>query len=137
MGESARAVAAFVAANDLHDVLIVAHSKGGLIGKYVMAVLDEQRRISGMVAVSTPFGGSRYAPFLVLPRLRAFSPEDPTLQQLVAAREVNARSAFGMSGSRSPMTTSVGMCSSSSRSSVGYRVSALNMRNVLGTPKRR
>ncbi|WP_111720239.1 triacylglycerol lipase [Homoserinimonas sp. OAct 916] len=89
--ESAQTVAAFIQANDLEDVLIVAHSKGGLIGKYVMAYRDERCRITGMVAVSTPFNGSNYARFLMLPSLRAFSPDDPTVRRLAASREVNPR----------------------------------------------
>ena len=91
-------VADFVAANDLRDVLIVAHSKGGMIGKYAMAFLDEDRRISGMVAVATPFFGSEYAKYLVLPSLRALSPDDPTTLTLDEAPEVNARivSVFGV-----------------------------------------
>lgn len=91
VAESARVVAAFIETNDLRDVLIVAHSKGGLIGKYVMAFVDDRRRISGMVAVSTPFSGSRYARFMVLPSLRAFSSDDVTMRLLADSREPNAR----------------------------------------------
>jgi triacylglycerol lipase len=89
--EAARAVATFVDTNNLHDVLIVAHSKGGLIGKYAMALMDDGHRFSGMVAVGTPFSGSRYARHLVLPSVRALSPDDPTIQLLAASSDVNAR----------------------------------------------
>jgi pimeloyl-ACP methyl ester carboxylesterase len=88
---SAAAIVEFVAEKNLRDVLIVAHSKGGLIGKYAMAMLDDTRCFSGMVAVSTPFSGSRYAPYLLLSSLRAFSPRDPTTELLGASLEVNAR----------------------------------------------
>ncbi|GAA1002168.1 hypothetical protein GCM10009563_33250 [Subtercola frigoramans] len=81
----------YIVQHDLRDVLIVAHSKGGLIGKYAMALLDDTGRISGMVAVCTPFEGSRYAPYLLLPSLRAFSPRDATTLLLAENREVNAR----------------------------------------------
>jgi triacylglycerol lipase len=89
--ESARVVADFVAGNDLRDVLIVAHSKGGLIGKYAMVLLDDEQRFTGMVAVSTPFSGSRYARYLVLPSLRALRPGEPTVQLLAESLEVNTR----------------------------------------------
>jgi triacylglycerol lipase len=88
---SAAAIVELVAEKNLRDVLIVAHSKGGLIGKYAMAMLDDTRCFSGMVAVSTPFSGSRYAPYLLLSSLRAFSPRDPTTELLGASLEVNAR----------------------------------------------
>ena len=94
---TARDVAAFIQGGDLRDVVLVAHSKGGLIGKYVMALLDDSHRVEGMAAICTPFSGSRYASFLVLPSLRAFSPRDPTTQLLGANLEINARilSIFG------------------------------------------
>jgi triacylglycerol lipase len=91
VGASAVIVAEFVESRDLRDVLIVAHSKGGMIGKYAMALLDGSQRIRGMVAVCAPFSGSRYARFLVLPSLRALSPNDATTVRLTELREVNAR----------------------------------------------
>ena len=44
-----------------------------------------------MVAIATPFGGSRYASLLLGRTLRAFRPNDATLLQLAAARDPNAR----------------------------------------------
>src|SRR6478735_3636967 len=46
------------------------------------------------------------------------------------------RAGVGINGSRSPSTASVGTLRSSSRSSEGYWVSARNILNVLGMPKR-
>ena len=77
VGETARSLAEFLRANDLRDAVIVAHSEGGLIGKYAMTFCDDERRITSMVAICAPFSGSRYARYLLLPRLRAFSPSTP------------------------------------------------------------
>ncbi|KQN46087.1 alpha/beta fold hydrolase [Frigoribacterium sp. Leaf44] len=94
---TARDVAAYLLTHGLTDVVIVAHSKGGLIGKYVMALLDETHRVRSMVAVCSPFSGSRYATWLVLPALRAFSPRDATTMLLARDESVNGRitSVFG------------------------------------------
>lgn len=74
----------------MQDVVLVAHSKGGLAGKLVM--LGEERwRIRGMLAVATPFGGSRYARRLPSRTLRAFSPDDPGIVDLARHSEVNGR----------------------------------------------
>lgn len=89
--DTAASVAAFLRLSDLRDVVIVAHSKGGLIGKYAMTFLDGEKRITSMVAVCAPFSGSRYAPYLVLPSLRAFSPRDATTVLLGQDRSVNSR----------------------------------------------
>ena len=89
--DSAHTVAGFLAERDLHDVVIVAHSKGGLIGKFVMGELDPESRITSMVAISTPFAGSDYARFMMTRTLRAFSPNDPTTLRMQRNVEVNAR----------------------------------------------
>lgn len=88
--ESARLVTEFLETADLADVLIVAHSKGGLAGKMAMAG-SAGSRVRGMVAVATPFGGSRYARLLPVRSLRAFSPADPSILQLARQLEVNQR----------------------------------------------
>ncbi|UFS59568.1 lipase family protein [Subtercola endophyticus] len=91
VAESAELVSAMLVSRNLKNVLIVAHSKGGLIGKYAMAFLDDSRRISRMVAVCAPFSGSGYAAYLVLPALRALSPSDATMRMLAESKDVNAR----------------------------------------------
>jgi hypothetical protein len=77
--------------HDLTEAVVVAHSKGGLIGKAAMLDAADGFRISAMAAVSTPFSGSVYARFAPIRSIRAFSPSDPTTLRLAANREVNAR----------------------------------------------
>lgn len=87
----AEIVERYLADHDLSDVVIVAHSKGGLIGKYVMAHARCGGRVASMVAVNTPFGGSRHARYIPTPAIRIFLPTDPTLRVLAEALAVNAR----------------------------------------------
>jgi pimeloyl-ACP methyl ester carboxylesterase len=88
--ESARIVSELIAERDLRGAIIVAHSKGGLIGKSAM-LQDPQGRIDRMVAIATPFSGSVYARFLIGATLRAFSPRNATLMAMGAQLEVNSR----------------------------------------------
>lgn len=83
-------VETYLVENDLHDVVIVAHSKGGLIGKRVL-VGSSAERIRGMVAIATPFGGSGYARLMLIRTLRSFSPRDETIVELGRALKPNAR----------------------------------------------
>lgn len=78
---------------DLRGVIIIAHSKGGLIGKFMMAKRDpaRSRRIERMIAVATPFSGSVYARWAITPSIRAFSPRDATLRLLADDLATNAR----------------------------------------------
>jgi len=76
---------------DLHDVAIVAHSKGGLIGKQLLAFHDLEHRIDRMVAIATPFAGSSMSQIGPTPAMRAFNPSDPVIAALVAASAVDVR----------------------------------------------
>ncbi|MGW9403338.1 esterase/lipase family protein [Arthrobacter sp. NPDC055585] len=88
--EMARRVEHYLAAAGLEDAVIVAHSKGGLIGKRVM-LGPQGHRIRRMVAVNTPFSGSPYARFFLIPSIRAFSPRNALLRSLQASLDANAR----------------------------------------------
>lgn len=89
--ESAQEVLDHLEEHDLRNVLLVAHSKGGLIGKYLMTRLDEHRRVDRMVAVSTPFAGSGYARLAPVRHLRVFRAADPVLAALARELDANAR----------------------------------------------
>lgn len=86
--ESARRVVERLAELDLDDVVLVAHSKGGLIGKLVLGTPGVGDRLAGMVAVNTPFSGSVYARWFPVRAVRALSPVDPDI--LALARQVAA-----------------------------------------------
>lgn len=87
---SARRVLAALAARELTGVALVAHSKGGLIGKAAM-LEDVEGRIDRLVAIATPFSGSRMAHLTPLPALRIFRPTHPVIRRLLAEQAVNAR----------------------------------------------
>ncbi|HET8879249.1 MAG TPA: alpha/beta hydrolase [Arthrobacter sp.] len=89
--KAAALIADYLRDRDLKDTLIVAHSKGGLIGKFAMMSLDPDRRLVRMVAVASPFSGSRYAGFMLLPSLRALSPRSAVTLQLSREQRVNER----------------------------------------------
>lgn len=77
--------------------LIVAHSKGGLVGKHLLVTHRDDLHLRGLVAVCTPFAGSRYARFVLGQTLRAFIPTNETIVSLGNHSTVNAHivSIFG------------------------------------------
>lgn len=89
--ESAAIAQGYLDENNLRGAVLVAHSKGGLIGKHMMLIDDTEGRIDRLVAIATPFGGSRYARYMVDPQLRAFRPTETTLAMLTANAMANAR----------------------------------------------
>ncbi|WP_181157568.1 triacylglycerol lipase [Microbacterium sp. MYb62] len=88
--DMAHSVAEFLEAHDLTDVILVAHSKGGLAGKVVMTG-PAAARVRAMLAIATPFGGSRYARLMLSRTLREFSPDDPAIVSLAQQLTVNER----------------------------------------------
>ncbi|SFN41350.1 esterase/lipase family protein [Mycetocola miduiensis] len=77
--------------------LIVAHSKGGLVGKHMLVSSSDELHLLGLVAICTPFAGSRYARYVLGQTLRAFIPTHETIVSLGKNSSVNARivSIFG------------------------------------------
>lgn len=89
IADGARLVQDLLAERDLSDVVLVAHSKGGLIGK--LAMMADEGRIASMVTVCTPFHGSSLARLLPTRSVRPLAPEHPSLAGLGGPDPVNAR----------------------------------------------
>lgn len=90
IADGAAAVLELIEARDLRDVVILGHSKGGLIGKLAM-LADEDARIASMVTICTPFHGSSRARLLPLRSVSPLVPGHPSLVSLGDLDPVNAR----------------------------------------------
>lgn len=88
--DAARAVWRRILDLDLDQVTLVAHSKGGLIGKHVLAYDDVEGRVVRLVTVATPFRGSTMAYFAPPGALREFRPDNATIRVLRTETDVNA-----------------------------------------------
>ena len=58
---SAKIIEEFLKENNLKDVVIVAHSKGGLIAKHLLHFSREKWRIKQVITLATPYKGSLLA----------------------------------------------------------------------------
>lgn len=85
---AAKIVQEVINENKLEDVIIVAHSKGGLIGEYLLTC---DKRIKKLIAVATPFYGSHLAKFFKLKAFKELSPESKIITELNLNEEVNKR----------------------------------------------
>jgi alpha-beta hydrolase superfamily lysophospholipase len=88
---TAALVERFILPSDLRGIVVIGHSKGGLIGKQLMVTDAVADRIDRMVAINSPFSGSRFARMAPGATLRAFSPKDSTLRMLAENLEANTR----------------------------------------------
>jgi hypothetical protein len=75
----------------LTGVALVTHSKGGIVGKHIMAFGDPDNRVDRLVAIASPFNGSAMARLAPNAELRAFLPGDPVIAALAAEVAINSR----------------------------------------------
>ena len=71
--------------------IIVAHSKGGLIGKYLLARYNGDNAVVRVIALNSPFSGSVYAYLTPLRSLREFTPTSRIVTELLANHLVNRK----------------------------------------------
>lgn len=88
---SARIVREVIEENDIKDAVIVAHSKGGLIGKYLLAHHNEDGRVKGMVSLATPYSGSAMARLVPHDAFLELLPDSLIIKKLKTKRRVNKR----------------------------------------------
>lgn len=70
--EMAQRVQAYIHKNKIDRYSIVAHSKGGLIAKYLVGI--DSQVINKAITINTPFAGSVYAGLFPLRSIRSFLP---------------------------------------------------------------
>lgn len=87
--ESAEMVRRLIEEKNLHDVVLVAYSKGGLVGKYILVFLNNDHRVKKLIAIATPFGGSSAARLIPVKPIRELSPQSPVINMLRQHTEVN------------------------------------------------
>ncbi|CAM5427106.1 hypothetical protein GCM10023068_05690 [Leifsonia shinshuensis] len=84
LGEAVDRVERHLRENHLSGVTIVAHSKGGLVARLLLARPDASARIRRVVAIATPFSGSVLAAWVPFPAVRALRRGHPDLVRLAA-----------------------------------------------------
>ena len=94
---SGELISELIQEKNLKDVIIIAHSKGGLIGKHIFAFHNEKGEIKKLIAIATPFGGSRIARMLPGRHFKELLPESKTITLLHGEKDANRHivSVFG------------------------------------------
>ncbi len=87
--KSAEAVRKLIDEKGIKGVVLVAHSKGGLIGKYLLTHHNHDRRVLGLVAVATPFSGSGLAKLFPHQAFQELKRDSGILKDLQGHPEIN------------------------------------------------
>lgn len=80
--DMAQVVSEYITAHNLNQVVVIAHSKGGLIAKLAMMNGAAGARIKHIIALNTPFLGSKYAYLFLIPSVRTFAPRHKIIRML-------------------------------------------------------
>ena len=74
---------------NLHNVIFVAHSKGGLIGKYTLIHNNDEARVIGMVSIATPYTGSAMAKLLPIEPIKELHNDSLIIKDIARHTHVN------------------------------------------------
>jgi len=88
---SAKIVRELIGENSLRKVIIIGHSKGGLIGKYLLCYDNDDRRISGLIAIATPFSGSKAGHLVPHKAFWELTPKSNIIEDLKLHGETNKK----------------------------------------------
>lgn len=96
--QAAKLVSDFIEEKKLSNIVIVSHSKGGLVGKHVLVFHNQHHRVKKLITIATPFGGTEIAKLVPLKIVRELRPESEIIQTLSQKKEVNNKivSIFGI-----------------------------------------
>lgn len=87
---SALKVKEVIEENNLKNTIIIAHSKGGLIGKYLLAHY-KKLGIKGLIAIATPFSGSYIGRLVPHSAIKELTPESKIVRYLTEHKNVNRK----------------------------------------------
>lgn len=87
--EAVQHIRELVDKHNLERVVFVAHSKGGLIGKYYMVHHNRDGRVKGLVAIATPFTGSKLAKLVPHDSFREMREGEKIINDLESHHAVN------------------------------------------------
>ena len=91
LSETAEHIRKLIDKHNLEHVVFVAHSKGGLIGKYYLVHHNHDSRVKGMVAIATPFTGSKIAKLVPHDSFREMREGQKILHDLESHKAVNRK----------------------------------------------
>lgn len=89
--DSAKYVKEVIIKNNLKNVILVGYSKGGLIGKYLLIFDNQDNRVKGLIAIASPFSGTRITKFIPHKSYQELLPDNQIIKKLNNHQEVNSQ----------------------------------------------
>ena len=96
--DAAKLVEIIISDNNLKNIVIITHSKGGLIAKYLLNHSKYSSDISKIIAIAAPFNGSHLVKYLPGKPFKELRP-DSNIVQLLNSKTANDKKIFTISPS--------------------------------------
>ncbi len=88
---SAKIIKKIIDENNLKKVMIIGHSKGGLIGKYLLMNSNKDKRIKRLIAIATPFSGTDIASLASHKSFKELLPKSKIIEKINSNKTVNSK----------------------------------------------
>ncbi len=88
---SAKFVRDLIDRHGLNNVVIIGHSKGGIIAKYLLVHLNRDSAVKKAIAIATPFSGSHLARIVPRRSFHEMTPESKVIDELGQNISANAQ----------------------------------------------
>ncbi|MDP2668829.1 MAG: alpha/beta fold hydrolase [bacterium] len=89
--DSAKLIRELIDEKKLEKVIIIAHSKGGLIGKYLLAFDNKDNKINKLITIASPFGGTNLVKMISHKSLKELRPDSEIIKRLQEENGVNSK----------------------------------------------
>ncbi|MFH0890876.1 MAG: hypothetical protein V1856_02500 [Candidatus Liptonbacteria bacterium] len=88
---AARIIEQLLASQNIKGGILLGHSKGGLIAKYILAHSPERGRVRAVIAIATPFYGSKMARLALSRAYQEITPESKIIRELALHKSINRK----------------------------------------------
>ena len=88
---SARIIEKLLTSQNIKNVILIGHSKGGLTAKYLLVKSRERKRIKAAITIAAPFLGSKMARLSLSRAHRELTPESKIVRELAKNKNVNRK----------------------------------------------
>lgn len=89
---SASLVREIIDQNKLNNAVLIAHSKGGIIGKYLMVHFNKDNKVKSMISIATPYSGSLMSKLMPIRAVRSeLDVNSRLIKDLSSHKEVNSK----------------------------------------------
>lgn len=88
---AAKLVRELIEEKNLKEVTLIAHSKGGLIGKYLLTFYNKDERVKKLISIASPFAGSAITNFFRHKTIKELSPNSDIIKDLHKEKKANSK----------------------------------------------